>query len=206
MRNNILHLATLTLLGFPLIGWIILLVAGGPDFSTLLTIKSPLWQQVGIGLTTGTAAGFIAWWMIQSNWMTPVRDKYAGLIGMFRLKPWHVVYISLCAGIGEEILFRGVIQPYLGVWITAVLFVAIHGYLNPMDKRIFGYGLYMTLVIGLIGYQAEWFGLYTAMAAHTAIDVVLLGKMSQRQTETLEQGFTLNDKDEPSDTDENPQL
>ncbi|TVR40529.1 MAG: CPBP family intramembrane metalloprotease [Cryomorphaceae bacterium] len=206
MRNNILHLATLTLLGFPLIGWIILLVAGGPDFYSLFAITSPLWQQLGIGLLTGTAAGFMAWRMIQSAWMTPLREKYAGFIGKFRLKPWQVVYISLCAGIGEEILFRGVIQPYLGIWITAVLFVAIHGYLNPMDKRVFVYGLYMTLVIGLIGYQTEWFGLYTAMAAHTAIDVVLLGKMSKIQTETQHSGFTLNDEDEPSDTDENPQL
>lgn len=187
MNQKIIHLATLTLLGFPLIGWVILWLLDGPAFSGLFIVTSPLLQQIGIGLLMGFAAGWGAWMIIRSPYMQPVRQKYGNLIREFNLSPWQIVYISLCAGIGEEILFRGVIQPYLGIWITAVLFVAIHGYLNPFDTRLFFYGVYMTLVIALIGYFSDQIGLYSAMAAHTAIDIVLLYQMSRLSfAETIE--------------------
>jgi hypothetical protein len=32
----------------------------------------------------------------------------------------------LAAGIGEELLFRGALQPVLGLWFTAILFAASH--------------------------------------------------------------------------------
>lgn len=125
--------------------------------------------------------------------MEPVRNKYSNLIGSFELKPAHIIYISLCAGIGEEILFRGVIQPFLGIWITAILFVAIHGYLNPKNWRLIIYGVYLTLVIVVVGWQAKHFGLISAIAAHTVIDIVLLQQMSkpeENETHRSEFPFT----------------
>jgi len=187
MNQKILHLATLTLIGFPLIGWVILWLLDGPPFSRLFAITSPLILQIVVGLAIGFVSGGLAWLIIRSAYMEPVRHKYGNLIREFNLSPMQIVYISLCAGIGEEILFRGVIQPYLGIWITAILFVAIHGYLNPFDTRLFVYGVYMTLVIALIGYFSDQLGLYSAMAAHTAIDIVLLYQMSRMSfSETIE--------------------
>jgi membrane protease YdiL (CAAX protease family) len=43
------------------------------------------------------------------------------------LPPWvGAVLTSLAAGIGEEVLFRGAIQPRLGIVLTSVLFGALH--------------------------------------------------------------------------------
>ena len=91
-----------------------------------------------------------------------------------------IIFISFCAGVGEEILFRGVLQPLIGIWITAVLFVAIHGYLNPVNWRISIYGIYLTLVIGIIGHLTDWLGLTTAIIAHMIIDVILFYKINQK--------------------------
>lgn len=87
-----------------------------------------------------------------------------------------IIFVSLCAGIGEEIFFRGIIQPYLGIVVTAIIFVAIHGYLNPKNLKITVYGVYMVFAIMLLGYLTDKFGLITAITAHTVIDVVLLIK------------------------------
>jgi hypothetical protein len=98
-----------------------------------------------------------------------------------------IVGVSLCAGIGEEIFFRGVVQPlpYCGVWVTAIFFVAIHGYLNPMDWRISIYGVYMTILIAGLGYLTDYMGLTTAMVAHTMIDVVLFSYLTKEPGENL---------------------
>ncbi len=43
------------------------------------------------------------------------------------LPPWvGAVLTSVAAGVGEEVLFRGALQPRLGVVLTAVLFGALH--------------------------------------------------------------------------------
>lgn len=197
MNRKIIHLATLTLIGFPLIGALILWLAGGPPFIEMFKVTTPLLFQLPIGIAVGAFSGWGAWIIVRSPWMEPVRSKYTDLIGQLRLSPWQIVYISLCAGIGEEILFRGVIQPYLGVWITAILFVAIHGYLNPMNNRLFMYGLYMTMVIALIGFMTDLLGLYSAIIAHTVIDIILLQKMSKferAETNDNEHSFTGEDR------------
>ena len=59
------------------------------------------------------------------------------------LPPWiGAVLTSVAAGVGEEVLFRGALQPRLGVLLTAVLFGALHvQYQVP--------GMIVIVVIGL---------------------------------------------------------
>ena len=84
--------------------------------------------------------------------------------------------MSFAAGVGEEILFRGAIQPFIGVWPTAIGFVAIHGYLNPMNLKMSIYGILMVVVSAGIGYLFKYEGLYAAITAHFLIDLVLFIK------------------------------
>ncbi|MBK7566807.1 MAG: CPBP family intramembrane metalloprotease [Bacteroidetes bacterium] len=46
-----------------------------------------------------------------------------------------MLFLSFCAGVGEELLFRGAIQPWLGIWLTALLFI-FYTDLNPKDKPL----------------------------------------------------------------------
>jgi uncharacterized protein len=53
------------------------------------------------------------------------------------------LFMALKAGIGEEILFRGALQPVFGITLTTILFSAVHLQytLTPASVIIFGVGL-----------------------------------------------------------------
>jgi membrane protease YdiL (CAAX protease family) len=42
------------------------------------------------------------------------------------LNQYEIIYVSLFAGLSEELLFRGLLQPFWGVTITSILFGALH--------------------------------------------------------------------------------
>jgi len=197
----ILRLALATLAGMPLIAILVDRFSEEVDLATIIVGYQPLYIQLGVGAALGLAAGFSARWLIGRPFMKPVSTKYANLLGQFQLTWSEVLFVSFCAGVGEEILFRGAIQPFLGIVLTAIVFVAIHGYLNPRDLKMSIYGLLMTVFIGLIGFAADWAGLISAMMAHTIIDVILLQNLQQTANDMPEESRTPgllqgNDEDE----------
>lgn len=109
--------------------------------------------------------------------MKPVLSKYQKMIISSDIDIQLIFFISFCAGVGEEILFRGVIQPLAGIWITSILFVAIHGYLNPMNWRISIYGVFLTVSIALVGFLSNYLGLTSAIVSHMIIDIILFYKL-----------------------------
>lgn len=179
-KSRIYIMGFATLFGFPIIGITVIGFVEADPWQFIFNWNSPLSAayQTLIGLVFGTLAGFFAWWLINRREMLQIKMKYGILINKFRLSNWEILFLSFCAGVGEEFLFRGIIQPYWGIWITAIFFVAIHGYLDPRDKKMMTYGLTMTIIIGLLGYMKMYIGLVAPMAAHMAIDVVLLYKLT----------------------------
>jgi len=173
-KNLILLLAFFTLVGFPAIGYLIFYFFGDGNISDLIFGKIAIPLQILIGFPIGWIAALIAAKLIQAKFMLPVREKYGNLITELNLNLWQIIFISFCAGVGEEWLFRAFLQPIWGVWITSFVFVALHGYLNPFDWRISVYGIYLTLVIIALGFMFEYWGIWASAAAHTAIDIVLL--------------------------------
>lgn len=182
MRKSKLYgMGLATLLGFPILGLgVLYFVEPHPlDFTFNWTSPMSVILQILIGLLYGVAAGYFSWWVINRSNMKPLKIKYGRLIHDLKLNGWEIVFISFCAGVGEEFFFRGVLQPYWGIVITAIVFVAIHGYLDPRNKQILIYGVIMTgLIIG-IGYLHDYVGLISAMTAHFIIDVVLFFKLSR---------------------------
>ncbi|XLZ70975.1 CPBP family intramembrane glutamic endopeptidase [Massilia sp. SR12] len=91
------------------------------------------------------------------------------------LRGWNPVWISLGAGISEELLFRAALQPLIGLWGASLLFLLAHARayeFHRIDRAallqaggVFG----MALAFGL-GF--EYFGLLAMMVAHTIIDIV----------------------------------
>jgi len=173
-KRTLFLLGLLTLFGFSSLGGWIIEQFLDVRFFSLFQTETPWYTQIGMGLLYGTITAIGAWLIVNSDLLTDTRTFFAKFIQQLRLSTIDILFISFCAGTGEEILFRGAIQPYLGIWITAVLFVAIHGYLNPKNWKLSIYGAYMCLVIGGIGYLCDYLGITAAIAAHFAIDVVLL--------------------------------
>ena len=177
-KKNILLLALLTLFGFSLVGWLILRYFLSTPFIEIFDGDMATGYQVLIGSVYGLVAALFGWAIIKLPFMKQILKTYAGLIKNLRLGYGEIILISFCAGVGEEILFRGAIQPMLGVWLTSIIFVALHGYLNPANWRISIYGIFMTFIIAGLGYFTIEFGIISAMAAHMMIDVVLLYLLS----------------------------
>ena len=173
-RTTFFLLGLLTLFGFSSLGGLVIEQFLDIRFFSLFQTQTPWYKEIGIGLLYGTVAAFGGWFIVNMAFLSDTRSFFANLIQGLKLSILDILFISFCAGAGEEILFRGAIQPYLGVWITAIIFVAIHGYLNPKNWRISIYGTYMCLIIAGIGYLNDYYGITTAIAAHFAIDVVLL--------------------------------
>jgi membrane protease YdiL (CAAX protease family) len=176
--RKIITLGLFTIIGFPLAAFVINYFFSSESFWDIFISKQGILYELLIGLFLGVFEGLIAWQIIKLKILQPVRDKYQDVIGSLRMNIGTIIIISICAGVGEEILFRGILQSYFGIWITAVGFVAIHGYLNPLDWRISLYGAYMTLAIVVIGYLHQLYGLTSAMLAHTLIDIVLFIKLT----------------------------
>lgn len=173
-KHVALQLAAATIIGMPLVGYIIMYFFPNEDYVTHFIGLKPMWQQLLSGTLVGAGASFGAMIIIKLPFLREASSQYSGLLSSLRLTRSEKVYVSLCAGIGEEFLFRGVIQPLLGIWVTAVLFVGLHGYLNLRDWRISIYGLYMTAVVVLFGLLTIEYGLTSAVVAHTLVDILLL--------------------------------
>ena len=81
-----------------------------------------------------------------------------------------VIALSITAGVTEEILFRGILQRWVGVWGQAVLFGLAHaGYDTVLNVAV-------PLLIGIgFGYVYKWRrNLWTVIVAHFLYDFVLL--------------------------------
>ena len=88
---------------------------------------------------------------------------------------WHTdVIVALAAGFGEEIFFRGALDPVLGQWLTGLAFVALHGALRIRNRNHLMFAAFLYAAsIGLSGLN-RWQGLECAIAAHSAYDLAML--------------------------------
>jgi membrane protease YdiL (CAAX protease family) len=89
---------------------------------------------------------------------------------------WDLALISLLAGVGEEMLFRGVVQPalsdWLGLWAGIAVASLLFGLAHPITP------LYVVLAAGL-GFYLGWLWLVTdnllvVIAAHAIYDLAAL--------------------------------
>ena len=61
---------------------------------------------------------------------------------------WEWFVLSLAAAVGEEVLFRGALQPVLGIWLTSFIFAFAHVQygLTPATAAVFVVGAILGLV------------------------------------------------------------
>ncbi len=106
------------------------------------------------------------------RWMTGFIDEMIVPL-VSRLGIWHAVVISLAAGIGEEFFFRGLLQPYLGVIFTSVLFSLAH---FAFELRRFYQLLILYFLIGIVfGLVYELFGsLWAPIIFHVIYDFLAI--------------------------------
>jgi uncharacterized protein len=173
----------------PALGLIIAFEAGLGVVAIVLSLLFGLspWLDLDLGLE-GWSAGLVATlplllglWLFEnagSGWARDlhefVRDK---VVPLFRgVSRGGIMLVALAAGIGEELLFRGVIQAglegILGSWGALIIASLLFGLAHAMTRSYF----IVTTIIGFyLGLLYHWTGnLLVPMLVHFLYDWVAL--------------------------------
>jgi membrane protease YdiL (CAAX protease family) len=146
---------------------------GDPDVYRLIEARRPLWLLLSplLGLVVGLAfVGLTRVAVQRFAWARSMHRSFHDLLGP--LSHRDIVILAGASSIGEEFLFRGALQPWLGLVPQAVLFALLH--IGPGRRFVpwtlsalamgLGFGL-MTQVSGNLG---------GAIAAHFIINFLNL--------------------------------
>jgi len=130
----------------------------------------------------GLAAAGVGFVIVREPVAGVLKDFYiVEAISKIRFNNFDRLQLSLFAGAGEELLFRGAIQPLLGIWITSLIFVGLHGYFKFKSAGHIIFGVLMFALSVLLGYIFREAGLIAAMTAHAVYDLIMLKWMDVRE-------------------------
>ncbi len=108
--------------------------------------------------------------------------SYRRLKGTFakifrNLRSVDVVFLAFVSSVGEELLFRGAIQPFLGVWLTSVIFALLH--MDPEGK--FSVWTLWAFIAGLVmGYSVEITQhLWAAILIHFCVNLISIFRINR---------------------------
>jgi len=122
---------------------------------------------VGVGLALVVLSRRL---VVHFAWARRLAAELRNIVG--ELRPGEALLVAALSGLGEEILFRGVLQPVLGLWITSALFGLLH--IGPA-RHLWPWAL-MAGIAGLIfGLMASMTGdLVAPILAHATINFLNL--------------------------------
>ncbi len=139
-----------------LITLILLLVAymlGLPNWANFRQSLQVSWSVVGLGLVLTPVCIFLAHGIKLLQLMYVGMDKELDQPEPELSNSTHW-FVAFSSGLPEEILFRGVLLPILGIWGSSLVFAVMH----VDERKDLPYGLY-TFVYGLIfGLMYQWTG------------------------------------------------
>lgn len=179
--ENLLALSVISAAVYVLLAWGILYFFQGVGFQAAFASSYPIAMQFIIGLLGGAAAAAVIYLTIQHPPVSEVLDDFyiVRIIANTKFSAFDRFQLSLFAGAGEEVLFRGAIQPLLGIWWTSALFIGLHGYFRFQKP---GHWLFGGMMFGLsmvLGYLFQYIGLVAAMTAHAVYDLIMLQMMTR---------------------------
>ena len=129
-------------------------------------------MAIAIALGLALAAGPVDF-LIGLLWKTlglPITDTHA-VEALFKnaISPAGAVIVGISAGLGEELVFRGVLQPRLGILLPALLFTALHAFQYNFDALIW------ILILGIVlGFARKKTNTTTCVLIHGTYDLTLL--------------------------------
>jgi membrane protease YdiL (CAAX protease family) len=163
-----------------------LMALAGVGFLTRRDLRDTL-ERLGLGWMTARQWGlailvillFLAFdytvlWVWQQLWPashTLVGDTTTNLFSDLA-RPLAALAVGLSAGIGEELLFRGALQPRFGLVLTSLLFAIGHAHygLSPAMVEVFVVGL----VLGLLRRRTNTTTCFVVHAGYDFLDLLLL--------------------------------
>lgn len=109
---------------------------------------------------------------------------------------WHVIALSLSAGVGEELLFRGWLQGTLvrelevfgtgGIAFAILLASLMFGIVHPLSRGYVAVATVLGVILGVTAYWTQ--NIFTAIIGHAVYDAILMilfvRKMRYREQST----------------------
>lgn len=163
--NDLLFPGTVFGTGMVILATMLMMLSGSPINLNDWYPSDEFLQESLLGLLLGAVGAMSAWTMTSHiTAFIRLRDRLIAMMRFEALKLWHALAFGIMAGVPEEILFRGAIQPQLGLILTALIFGALHAISWIYFVYAAGAGL-------LLGLMVEWRGnLWAATMAHFAYD------------------------------------
>ncbi len=182
--RGLLLLSIVSAATYLLLAFLIFRYFHGENLKTAFEHGYPGTIQLLIGIGSGGAAAGIIGLIISRPPVSDVLHNFyiVDMISNLRLTSFDRIQLSAFAGVGEEILFRGAIQPLLGIWITSFIFIGIHGYFKFKSVGHFLFGAMMFGLSMMLGYLFEFAGLIAAMSAHAVYDVIMLQLVQKKNS------------------------
>jgi membrane protease YdiL (CAAX protease family) len=154
------------------VGWPVRRTLG--DTLARLGLEPISLRQVGIGLGLGIVVAplmLLAMALVERVGIQPDADVEAlneALLGPLMTSPLGILTIGFAAGIGEETLLRGAVQPRFGLWLTAALFAILHSNYGVSLSTLIVFILGLGLGLVRIRYNTT-----TSILVHAAYNVTL---------------------------------
>jgi membrane protease YdiL (CAAX protease family) len=180
-KRMILLLALITLIVFPIPSMLTRLYLNDVSPIELMDFGSFKLDRIFLGLEFGVSYALLSIILLRMSAFQEMPVKVEQLIKNMNLTITEGLFISFCAGFGEELLFRAGIQYYLGIVATSVIFIAVHGYFSISTPKNSLYGIVLLPFILLLSYGFEVWGLWFAIAAHFAYDAIIFISMIRDQ-------------------------
>lgn len=141
----------------------------------------PIWFQLATGTGFGILFGVMGVQLMKDPTLKEALSEYEIIktLNELKLGKWQQISVSAVAGITEEFLFRAAIQPIIGIWLTSLIFVGVHGYIKITSVPKFLFTLFTFLLSMMLGYLYMSFGLYSAIMAHFIYDAIVLWKHTE---------------------------
>jgi hypothetical protein len=172
-KTRIFYLSCITLFGMGAVGILLIKFLQKQDPYTVLAGEKDYGRQIISGLVYGLIVSGWAVALLYNPWFKGIRSFFAKLVQDMRPNFFNILFYSFCAGVGEEILFRAGIQPLIGIWPTSLLFVFLHGYINPSNMNLTVYGIFLVVICAGFGYLFKLFGIGSSITAHFVYDVAM---------------------------------
>lgn len=102
------------------------------------------------------------------EWPTTDLERFAEIAGL-PVHPLGMLLLGISAGVSEELLIRGVLQPRMGLLVSNIGFTLLHAFQYAAD------GLFVVFLWGCVFGLLRWrYGLVAAILAHALYDFILL--------------------------------
>ena len=156
-----------------LVGLVIAAGRGNPDVYRVDASADTYWLLVGPAIGAALGLGIVALTRVATRYFQWARDLHSSFHDLLGpLTGREILILALASSIGEEVLFRGALLPWMGVWLQGLVFALLH--VGP-GKRFLPWTL-SAFVLGVaFGWLAVWTGnLGGPIAAHFAINFLNL--------------------------------